>query len=60
VIKDVKIRTWVTRENFKNMHENISATMLKQGWQRNLPNLSRMKMVCQQNTSLSIPNMAFL
>jgi hypothetical protein len=29
VIKDVKSRTWVTRENFENMYENIYKTMVE-------------------------------
>jgi len=31
VIKDVKRRTWVTRENFENMYENIYKTMVEAG-----------------------------
>jgi hypothetical protein len=31
VIKDIKRRTWVTRENFENMYENIYATMVEAG-----------------------------
>jgi len=31
VIKDVKRRTWVTRENFENMYENIYETMVEAG-----------------------------
>jgi hypothetical protein len=29
VIKDIKRKTWVTRENFENMYENIYATMVE-------------------------------
>jgi len=31
VIKDVKRRTWVTRENFENMYENIYKNMVEAG-----------------------------
>jgi hypothetical protein len=31
VIKDIKRRTWVTRENFENMYEYIYATMVEAG-----------------------------
>jgi hypothetical protein len=31
VIKDVKRRTWVTRENFENMYENVYKTMVEAG-----------------------------
>jgi hypothetical protein len=31
VIKDVKRRTWVTKENFENMYENVYKTMVEAG-----------------------------
>ncbi len=31
VIKDVKRRTWVMRENFENMYDNVYKTMVKAG-----------------------------
>ncbi len=31
MIKDVKRRTWVTRENFENMYENVYKTMVEAG-----------------------------
>jgi hypothetical protein len=31
VIKDIKRRTWVTRENFENMYEKIYATIVEAG-----------------------------
>ncbi len=30
-VKDIKRRTWVTRENFENMYENVYATMVEAG-----------------------------
>ena len=36
VIKDVKRRTWVTRENFENMYENIYKTMVEAGMEEEL------------------------
>ncbi len=31
MIKDIKRRTWDTRENFETMYENIYATMVEAG-----------------------------
>ncbi len=55
VIKDVKRRTWVTRENFENMYENIYKTMVEAGMEEELSKAIQHKAGLPTNYQLTKP-----